>query len=76
VSKMAILMSHMEGFGVPGSIPTVRNNPLDLRHGPNASHPPDDPDGIGYNQIQLWATTTATGVTVVGTAGNAWIEYY
>jgi len=48
VSKMAILMSHMEGFGVPGSIPTVRNNPLDLRHGPNASHPPDDPDGIGY----------------------------
>ena len=28
------------------------------------------------NQIQLWATTTATGVTVVGTAGNAWIEYY
>jgi hypothetical protein len=48
MTKLAELMSKMEGFGVPGAIPTVRNNPLDLRHGPNAAHPADDPDGIGY----------------------------
>jgi hypothetical protein len=48
MTKMAELMSKMEGFGVPGAIPTLRNNPLDLRHGPNATHPADDPNGIGY----------------------------
>jgi hypothetical protein len=47
-TKLAIAMATMEGYGVPGAIPTVRNNPLDLRHGPNATHPADDPDGIGY----------------------------
>jgi hypothetical protein len=48
MSLLAQVMSTMEGFGVPGAIPTVRNNPLNLRHGPNATHPQDDPDGIGY----------------------------
>jgi len=47
-SNLAIAMATMEGYGVPGAIPTLRNNPLDLRHGPNATHPPADPDGIGY----------------------------
>ena len=41
-------MSRMEGFGIPGNIPTLRNNPLDLRHSPHSSHPIDDPNGIGW----------------------------
>jgi hypothetical protein len=72
MSKLAELMSKMEGFGVPGAIPTLRNNPLNLRHGPNASHPANDPDGIGYyatvelgwadgeRQLQLYAGRNMT----------------
>jgi hypothetical protein len=47
-TKLAVLISQMEGFGKPGEVPTVRNNPGDLRHGPNAKHPLDDTGGIGY----------------------------
>ena len=46
MSELAELIARNEGFGVPGSIPTVRNNPGDLRHGPHSSHP-DGPNDIG-----------------------------
>lgn len=29
----------MEGFGSPGKIPTVKHNPMDLRHSPHSEHP-------------------------------------
>jgi len=29
----------MEGFGIPGAIPTIRHNPGDLRHSPHSLHP-------------------------------------
>ena len=45
--KLAQLMSKQEGFGVPRAIPTVRNNPLDLRHSPHSSHDGIAPDAIG-----------------------------
>lgn len=44
---LAVLIAQQEGFGVPGAIPTVRNNPGDLRHSPHSAHPADDPNGIG-----------------------------
>jgi hypothetical protein len=46
--KLAQLMSLQEGFGVPGAIPTIRNNPLDLRHSNHSSH-----DGIAPNAIGI-----------------------
>jgi hypothetical protein len=48
VSRLAQLISKEEGFGIPGAIPTVRNNPGDLRHAPNTSH-----DGEGSNDIGI-----------------------
>ena len=39
MSKLAELIARNEGFGVPGAIPTVRNNPGDLRHSPHSRHP-------------------------------------
>lgn len=48
MSKLAQLIAHNEGFGIPGAIPTVRNNPGDLKHSPHSTHPPNDPDGIGH----------------------------
>ena len=50
MTRCAYLISKMEGFGEPSAIPTVQNNPGDLRHGPNANHPKDDPNGIGWYQ--------------------------
>jgi hypothetical protein len=41
-------MAQREGFGASGAIPTRQNNPLDLRHGPNATHSSGDPNGIGW----------------------------
>jgi hypothetical protein len=58
-TKLALLISQMEGFGKPGAIPTVRNNPGDLRHGPHAKHY----EGIGigeYNSIG-WYDTVELG---------------
>lgn len=46
--KLAQLMSREEGFGLPGTIPTIRHNPLDLRHSPHSSH-----EGIGPNSIGI-----------------------
>jgi len=45
-TRLAQLVSREEGFGIPGSIPTRRNNPGDLRHAPHTSH-----EGIGPNDI-------------------------
>ena len=67
VSEFAYLCSVMEGFGKPGAIPTVRNNPMDLKHSPHSSHEGIGPDDIGIidtiehgwgdadRQAQLWA---------------------
>ena len=44
-SKLALLIAHNEGFGVKGAIPTVRNNPGDLRHSPHSSHNIKDASG-------------------------------
>ena len=46
-SKLATLIAHNEGFGVPGAIPTLRNNPGDLRHSPHSTHPTGEPNAIG-----------------------------
>jgi hypothetical protein len=47
MSKLAQLIARMEGFGIPGAVPTVRNNPGDLRHSPNSSHDGEGPNDIG-----------------------------
>lgn len=47
MSKLAQCIARMEGFGIPGAVPTVKNNPGDLRHSPQASHEGEGPDDIG-----------------------------
>jgi hypothetical protein len=47
MSKLAELIAKEEGFGIPGTIPTRRNNPGDLRHCPHCSHEGIGPDDIG-----------------------------
>jgi hypothetical protein len=76
-SRLAQLIAHNEGFPHPGEIPTVRNNPMDLKHGPHASHPPTDPNGIGWyaavdlgwqdgeRQLQLFAKRGLTLLEMV-----------
>lgn len=68
---LASLIAQEEGFGVAGAIPTVRNNPGDLRHSPHSEHP-DDPNAIGTidtpadgwadleRQLQLYADRQMT----------------
>ncbi len=53
MTMLARLIAKMEGFGVPGAIPTVRNNPGDLRHSNHSSH-----DGEGSNDIGQIDTVT------------------
>ena len=48
MSRLAELISKMEGYGIPGAIPTIRHNPGDLRHAPHASH-----EGEGSNDIGI-----------------------
>jgi hypothetical protein len=48
VSQLARLIAQFEGFGIPGALPTRRNNPGDLRHSPHSSH-----DGEGSNDIGI-----------------------
>jgi hypothetical protein len=52
-SKLAMLIAVNEGFGTPGAIPTVRNNPGDLRHSPHSSHNVYDASGkrVGGDDI-------------------------
>ena len=48
-TKLAQVVAKEEGFGRPGVIPTLRNNPGDLRHSPHSEHPggPGHADDIG-----------------------------
>ena len=39
MTKLITLIAKNEGFGGPGNIPTLRNNPGDLRHSPHSTHP-------------------------------------
>ncbi len=47
MTKLARLIAQEEGFGIPGSQPTRKNNPGDLRHSPHSSHEGESPDDIG-----------------------------
>jgi hypothetical protein len=46
-SKLALLISKNEGFGIHGAVPTRNNNPGDLRHSPHSSHAGEGVDDIG-----------------------------
>jgi len=46
-SKLAQAIAREEGFGIPGDLPTRNNNPGDLRHAPDETHPPGEPDAVG-----------------------------
>lgn len=64
--RLTELIARREGFGKPGTIPTIRHNPADLRHSPHSEHP-GDPEAIGTidtdqdgwadadRQVKLWA---------------------
>jgi hypothetical protein len=72
MSQLAELISKMEGFGIPGSLPTRRNNPGDLRHSPHSSHEGEGSNDIGVidtpedgwadleRQLQLFANRQMT----------------
>lgn len=47
MTRLAQLIGRMEGFGISGTIPTIDNNPGDLRHSPHSSHEDEDPNAIG-----------------------------
>ncbi len=57
MSKLARLIAQEEGYGIPGTIPTLDNNPGDLLHSPHSFHPDDDPDSVGKidNPADGWA---------------------
>ena len=46
--RLSQLICHNEGYGIKGAIPTVRNNPGDLKHSNHSSHV-----GIGPNDIGI-----------------------
>ena len=46
-TRLAQLIAHNEGYGLPREIPTVRRNPGDLKHSPHSSHEGIGPDDIG-----------------------------
>lgn len=48
MTLLARLVANEEGFNVPGSIPSRRHNPGDLRHSPHSSH-----EGEGANDIGI-----------------------
>lgn len=56
-SRLAELIAKEEGYGIPGTIPTVRNNPGDLRHSPHSKHSPEAPNAIGQidNPADGWS---------------------
>jgi hypothetical protein len=57
MTKLAELIATEEGFYVKGSVPNRNNNPGDLRHSPESTHLPGDPDGIGIipSEAEGWA---------------------
>lgn len=46
-TKFCLLWSKQEGFGAPGTVPTRKHNPGDLRHSPHSSHVGEGPNDIG-----------------------------
>ena len=56
-TRLAQLIAKEEGYGIRGAIPTVDNNPGDLRHSPHSSHEGEGPDDIGIipNMNDGWA---------------------
>ena len=49
MTRLAQLIGKEEGYGLPGKIPTLRNNPGDLRHSPHSQHPggPQHAEDVG-----------------------------
>jgi hypothetical protein len=47
MTLLARLISHEEGYDIPGSLPNRDNNPGDLRHSPHSFHLPGEPNAIG-----------------------------
>jgi hypothetical protein len=81
-TKLAQCIARQEGWGQPGNVPTVRNNPGDLRHTPHSRHPdPAKPNEIGWidtiehgwedceRQLGLYA---GRGKTIVSMIWEAW----
>lgn len=76
-TRLAQLVACMEGFGRPGSIPTIRHNPGDLRHSPHSDHTGLGPDEIGRidtdehgwedleRQLQLYANRGLTLIEMI-----------
>lgn len=66
-TRFVQLCAEMEGYGKPDAIPTIDNNPMDLRHSPHSQHSPGAPNAIGKidfivngwadaeRQAELWA---------------------
>lgn len=59
MTKLAQLIARQEGFGKPGTIPTIRHNPGDLRHSPHSQHPGNseaigtiDTDAHGWEDLE------------------------
>ena len=75
--KLCQVLAKREGYGVPGAIPTVRNNPIDLKHSPHSSHVGIGPNDIGIidniedgwadadRQVELWASRGESLATMV-----------
>jgi len=69
---MLKLIGQMEGFGIPGAVPTTHHNRADLRHGPHMHHPGGpkhaedigtadtvaEGDSDGERQLRLYADRT------------------
>ena len=73
MSYLAQLFAQFEGFYVSGTLPQRQNNPMDLMHAPEETHPADEPNSIGSfatpeqgwsaaeRQLGIWA---AEGLTI------------
>lgn len=46
-TRLAQLFAKQEGFGKPGTQPTLKHNPGDLRHSPHSSHEGEGKEDIG-----------------------------
>lgn len=47
MTKLAKLFARQEGFGIPGTQPTRKHNPGDLRHSNHSSHVGEGAEDIG-----------------------------
>lgn len=57
MTLLARLIAKREGFGIPGTIPTIRHSPGDLVHAPHASHEGIAPNAVGIepSDAEGWA---------------------